>query len=497
MKKQLLLFVMMLLPMVASADPVEIDGIYYNLIKKTKTAEVTSNPNKYSGAVDIPPSVTYEDETYRVTSFDSYAFSKCSGLTTITIPNSVTSIGSHAFEWCSGLTTISVPNSLISIEEYTFRGCDRLTSISIPNNLTYIGSSAFQGCSSLTSFTIPNNVTNIAGNCFADCSGLTSITIPKSVNQIHHYAFYGCSGLTSVHISDIDSWCKINFIGLSNPLIYAHHLFLNGSELSELVIPNSVTFIRDSAFNGCSGLTSITIPHSVTSIGNNAFYGCSGITSITIPHSVTSIGNYAFYECSKLETINIGYRIQTIGNSSFGSCPELTDVYCYAESVPSIWGTTFMNSYIEYCTLHVPEASINAYKATETWKDFKNFVAVPPMCTTPTIKLIGGNIHFECETEKVEYHYEFTASESGKGTGNDISITPTYAVKVYASKPGYTDSEEVSLDINAAGVKGDVNQDGEVTITDAVSVVNIILEGGAAAPALKELEEIDSEANPE
>ena len=115
MKKQLLLLAMMLLPMVAMADAVEIDGIYYNLIDKAKIAEVTSNPNKYSGSVAIPEKVSYEGVEYDVTSIGDAAFSYCTGLTSITIPNSVTSIGAYAFYDCTGVPSIMIPKSVKSI----------------------------------------------------------------------------------------------------------------------------------------------------------------------------------------------------------------------------------------------------------------------------------------------------------------------------------------------------------------------------------------------
>ena len=153
----------------------------------------------------------------------------------------------------------------------------------------------------------------------------------------------------------------------------------------------------------------------------------------------------------------------------------MTDVYCFAENVPETQSNAFGNSNIENATLHVPDASINAYKVADPWKNFKNMLG--HKCATPTIKLIGGKLHFECETEGVEFHYEFTASESEKGTGNDIAITPTYAVTVYASKEGYTDSEEATINIDAAGIKGDVNQDGVVSITDIIHLLDIILQG--------------------
>ena len=225
------------------------------------------------------------------TSIGERAFYECSGLTSITIPDSVTSIGEYAFYECSGLTSITIPDSVTSIGEYAFYECSGLTSITIPDSVTSIGSRAFSGCTGLTSITIPDSVTSIGSNAFRGCSGLTSITIPDSVTSIGAWAFDGCSGLTSITIPD-------SVISIGDGAFYGC------SGLTSLKIPDSVTSIGDWAFDGCSGLTSITIPDSVTSIGYEAFSGCSGLTSITIPDSVTSIGSYAFYNCSNLIAIN-------------------------------------------------------------------------------------------------------------------------------------------------------------------------------------------------
>ena len=152
------------------------------------------------------------------------------------------------------------------------------SSVTTNNGKTYsvtsIGYSAFWGCSGLKSVTIGNSVTSIGGYAFYQCTSLTSMTIPNNVTTIGKYAFDGCSGLTSVHISDLSAWCNIDFKNHSNPLYYAHHLYLNEMEIIDLVVPNSVTSIGNSAFSGCSGLTSVTIPESVTSIGESAFSGC-------------------------------------------------------------------------------------------------------------------------------------------------------------------------------------------------------------------------------
>lgn len=123
MKKQLFLLVMILLPMVASADAVEIDGIYYNLIQKGKGAEVTTNPNKYKGDIIIPSKVIYLEEEYNVISIGNRVFSGCTDLTSVTIGNSVTSIGEYAFGGCTALTSVIIPNSVTSIGYGAFYRC--------------------------------------------------------------------------------------------------------------------------------------------------------------------------------------------------------------------------------------------------------------------------------------------------------------------------------------------------------------------------------------
>ena len=126
------------------------------------------------------------------------AFSECSSLTSVTIPNSVERIGKGAFSCCSRLTSVNIGDNVTYIDEAAFVGCSSLTSITIPNSVTSIKGYAFSSCSSLTSVTIPNSVSSIYAYAFKGCSSLTTITIPKSVNTIKDFAFNGCSGLTSV-----------------------------------------------------------------------------------------------------------------------------------------------------------------------------------------------------------------------------------------------------------------------------------------------------------
>ena len=180
----------------------------------------------------------------------------------------VTSIGENAFSGCSSLTSINIPDGVTSIGGYAFYGCSSLTSITLPDGVTSIGNSAFFGCSSLTSITLPDGVTSINSYAFYNCSNLSSINIPDGVKYIDNNAFMYCSSLTSINI------------------------------------PNSVKSIGSSAFSGCSSLTSINIPNSITSISGSVFFCCTSLTSISIPDGVTSIGDNAFYNCYSLTTIH-------------------------------------------------------------------------------------------------------------------------------------------------------------------------------------------------
>ena len=320
--------------------------------------------------------------------------------------------------------------------------------------VTSIGKNAFWYCYGLTSVTIPNSVTSIGSRAFCDCSGLTSVTIPNSVTSIEDDAFYNCFGLKEVHISDIAAWCNIDFNALSNPLSEAGHLYLNGEEVKDLVIPVSVTAIKDYAFSGCSGLTSVTIPNSVTSIGNSAFSGCSGLTSVTIPNSVTSIGYYAFDGCSGLTSVTIGNSVKSIGEKVFRDCPELTDVYCYAEKVPSTESDAFEGSYVEYATLHVPTAAMEDYKAKAPWSSFGTIVSlsgdmpVEPeieKCETPSVVYKGGKLTLTSGTEGAEFITKVVADDAKTFYDSEIEFSASYSIEVFALKSGCENSDTVNV----------------------------------------------------
>ena len=188
--KSLFVAVSLLCTTTVYAQTFNVDGIAYYVTDATnKTVELTKNQDAgnstYSGSIVIPETVNYNGETYSVTSIGNGAFSYCSSLTNIEIPNSVTSIGNYAFRGCSALTSIVIPNGVTSIAEYLFDQCSALTTIEIPNSVTSIKSYAFNGCSALTSIDIPKSVTSIGNGVFSYCSSLTRIVVAEE-NSVYN-----------------------------------------------------------------------------------------------------------------------------------------------------------------------------------------------------------------------------------------------------------------------------------------------------------------------
>lgn len=318
-------------------------------------------------------------------SFDG-TFEECSGLTGITIPDTVTTIGNSAFKNCKGLRTVTLPNSVTSL-----------------------GTSAFYGCSGLSSVTLSNNLSSIGDNAFYNCSGLKSISFPSSLTKIGSSAFYGCTGL------------------------------------KELVIPDNITEIGSSAFYGCKGLKNVTLSKNMTILNNEIFAYCSGLTSIIIPESITTIGSTdmgwysAFVGCTNLEKILIPDTVASIQKDAFKDCKKLT-IYgndgqiskSYAEEYGinfkyiSQWnesdvGEDITPPYVE--SIEVPYSSVIVYYDSNS----TTFIV-------PTGKVLVINVNFNeniVGTEAPKLTIKFGSGskiELTKGTISGSTITYTYTI---------------------------------------------------------------------
>ena len=211
--------------------------------------------------------------------------------------------------------------------------------------VAFIKPHAFLECNGLTSVIIPNSVRTIGDYAFADCKNLTSVVIGDSVQIIYKKAFSGCSSLTKVEFASLESLLKIEYDGYdANPMSYAKSLYMNGKEVSELIIPNTIKSINDFAFINCQSLTSVVIEDSVKSVGRGAFSGCKNLTSVVIGDSVKSIGEYAFEICYNLKPVIIPETVSTIGDWAF---------YCVKSIVYSgnaegrSWGAFTVNGIID------------------------------------------------------------------------------------------------------------------------------------------------------
>lgn len=397
----------------------KIGDLYYNLDATNNTAEVTyqeyTSINNYANltVINIPKSVTYNAITYSVTTIGRYSFWKCTGLTSVTIPNSITSIGKEAFRGCTGLTSLTIPNSVISFEFNAFQGCTGLTSITIGNNVTSFSGGVFEQCSNVTFIETPAILFNEAYSIF----GLNESEMPSHIKQITITSGkLIAEGLDKIRISyreleTIDltnagntelpdvalSGCyKLQTLSLPKNLEKIGYMAVaDCKNLQAINIPASVTEISQSAFENCRSLKSITFGGHAASapgrfgnatsssqlqtIGNWAFYNCHELQNLTIPEGVTYIGDGAFYGCVYLQDLSLPASVQAIGDNCFALCSKLQKIIVNAPVPPSIQAKTFYDVERQI-PVYVPDESVIAYKNDAQWSEFN----IQGISTMPT-----------------------------------------------------------------------------------------------------------------
>ena len=259
----------------------------------------------------------------------------CPGFTTITIPNTVTEIGFCAFAG-TNLTSIVIPDTVTDIGNYAFSDCTELKDVTLPNIRKNIVAGMFEGCTSLEKIVLPETVTAIRESAFKNCTSLKDITWSKAPEIIESYAFQNCSALTDVTIPD-----SVKSIG--------YGVFSDCSALSAVTLPDGVKELGGQLFNNCDALTTVTIPDSVTSIGEQVFYDCDALTTVKLGSGLTEIPESTFEHCDVLESLRIPRRVMTIGDNAFKDCVKLTSI-TIPRSVTKISSNAF--SYPKILTIY-------------------------------------------------------------------------------------------------------------------------------------------------
>lgn len=482
MKQKLILFFILTIVLVTPKEAVAYDfsavapsgqTLYFNIVggNAQVTYPLFSNHDYYygytkpTGNLSIPDSVLYGGNTYSVTSIGDRAFYGCSGLASITIPNSVTSIDTFAFYGCSGLLSVTIPKFVTylgffafgncsnltivnfnadscvqagyagdyGINSTVFSGCTNLSTINFGNDVKTIPSYLCYGLTALVSVIIGDSVTTIGEEAFWGCRRLTSITIPNAVSTIWRGAFSYCSGLTTVYFN-ADSCIRVG------------------------AIPNSYSYGNEEPiFDNCSNLSTINFGNNVKRIPNNLCYGLSGMTSIEIPNSTKIVGKDAFRDCDHLTNIVLGTGLSTIEDFAFYGCTQVVRIVCKAMNPPVVQSNTF-SSLSDNVILNVPCDAANAYENAAYWFRFNiqedlmyDFLATSsnPARGSVTIVTEPTCDYMEAQVQANAYHgYHFDNWSDGN-TDNPryiVVLQDTHLVAYFASDNGEDESIEESAD---------------------------------------------------
>ncbi len=507
--------------------------IFYNIVNDC--AEVTwggtgaqKGTPEYTGAITVPATVTHSGTTYTVIGLGDDAFDTCTGLTSISLPNTITYMNIYAFYGDTGLTEIDIPKSVTTIGQSVFDNCSNLTSVVVPDGVTELGMQVFNKCSALTEVTLGTNIAYLGRNTFNACDNIEKMTIynstppqwngtaspfstmSKAVLYVPNGSKRAYQAFSSSYGTYTQYFKSIEEFDPNTPLTEGEQFSLDGfyytcvssenqtievtwggptntsgtdTYTGDITIPSEAAYhgytytvigIGDSAFRQCEGLTKVVIPNTVTYIGGTyVFSECSSLTSVTIPESVTYIGDETFYNCEALEEITLPNSVKTLGAYAFWTCSNLTKV-TLPEALTEIGQYTFYKcSALADCTLPQTLTTIgkNAFYQCDALEE----VSLPDALTS-----IGDYAYYKCVgLKKVTLSKNITTWDKYVFQGCTMLSDVTFpeglvALGDYAfSNCSALESVEFNSDLTSLGDNGFANSGlKEVEIPASVGEIN-------------------------
>ena len=309
-----------------------------------------------------------------------------------------------SFDWGTSDTS-----SLTGLSS-SFKNCSGLTSMpSIPSNVTEIGDYTFYRCRNMNNggtIEIPEGVQRIGEYAFTSVFNYNSknLKLPSTLNYVGYYAFMNKNYLYNIYITDLSSFCKINFYDPSSNVFNSRTKFyVNNSQVTDLTIPGDITTLKSWTFYSAATITSVTIPSTVTSIRGIGTFRQSGLRNVTVPSSVTSwngnytfadcrsltratlnnrghIGSYAFSNCTRLTAVTLGDNIKSIANNAFSGCTKLASVTLNSTTPPTIDSTSF-GAIPSTFKFYVPCSAVNTYRTASVWSSYASQIVGDESCT--------------------------------------------------------------------------------------------------------------------
>ena len=327
----------------------------------------------------------------------------------ITFKEELTTIANSLFEQNATLETVILPESIVEIRSYAFRNCQNLKSINFPGKLTTIEDWAFAGCSALESISLPNSLTTIGDNVFRECSSLTSVVIPDSVTYILTGVFYGCTSLKSA------------------------------------VLGRGMTQTARYMFGNCTSLESVVIPDTITTLFNYTFYN-TGLKSFTVPQNVTKLGLSLFEGSKSLTEVTIHDKVTEIGNAAFNGCSALTAIYSMSILPCTIGATDVFNTTNAETKIYVPSGSVEGYKSV--WSEYKDLITANSAIPAPSEVVIS---YTTTDTNPLQFPENSDIIVRDAGT---IVLPGSYSVLPAGLFKDQTTLETITLPSTVTGICG-------------------------------------------